>query len=152
MKNYICTAAGVIGAAIANIFGGWSAAMTTLIIFMAIDYITGLLVAGVFKASKKSATGGLESHAGFKGLCRKGVILIFVLIGARIDLLIGTSYLKDAVCIGFILNEVISIVENAGLMGIPLPSAVMAAVELLRQKSGEDVEEADNKEITGKEE
>ena len=140
MKNFICTAAGVIGAGIANIFGGWSAAMTTLIIFMAIDYITGLLVAGVFKASKKSPTGGLESHAGFKGLCRKGVILIFVLIGARIDLLIGTSYLKDAVCIGFILNEVISIVENAGLMGIPLPSAVTAAVELLRQKSGEDAD------------
>ena len=56
MKNYICTAAGVIGAGIANIFGGWSAGMTTLIIFMAIDYITGLLVAGVFKASGDTTT------------------------------------------------------------------------------------------------
>ena len=112
--------------------------MTTLIIFMAIDYMTGLIVAGVFKASPKTSEGGLESRAGFKGLCRKGVILLFVLIGARIDLLIGTSYLKDAICIGFILNEVLSIVENAGLMGIPLPSAVMTAVELLRQKSGDD--------------
>lgn len=92
MKNYICTAAGVIGAGIANIFGGWSAGMTTLIIFMAIDYITGILVAGVFKASKNSATGGLESHAGFKGLCRKGVILIFVLIGAvKNDLFLNIS-------------------------------------------------------------
>lgn len=143
MKTYICTAAGMIGAAIANIFGGWSAAMTTLIIFMAIDYITGLLVAGVFKSSRKSESGGLESHAGFVGLCRKGVILLFVLIGARIDLLLGTSYLKDAICIGFILNELLSIVENAGLMGIPLPSAVTSAVELLRRKSGEG--DKDNK-------
>ncbi len=146
MKNYICTAAGMIGAAIANIFGGWSAAMTTLIIFMAIDYITGLLVAGVFRASLKSASGGLESRAGFKGLCRKGVILLFVLIGARIDLLLGTSYLKDAICIGFICNELLSIVENAGLMGIPLPSPVEQAVELLRQKSGEGKHENDEEE------
>ena len=137
MKNYICTAAGMIGAAIANIFGGWSAAMSTLIIFMAIDYITGLLVAGIFRASPKSASGGLESRAGFKGLTRKGVILLFVLIGARIDLLLGTNYLKDAICIGFICNELLSIIENAGLMGIPLPSPVEQAVELLRQRSGE---------------
>ena len=146
MKNYICPAAGMIGAAIANIFGGWSAAMTTLIIFMAIDYITGLLVAGVFKASLKSSTGGLESRAGFKGLCRKGVILLFVLIGARVDLLLGTNYLKDAICIGFICNELLSIVENAGLMGIPLPSPVEQAVELLRQKSGEGKHEHDEEE------
>ena len=146
MKNYICTAAGVIGAGIANIFGGWSAAMTTLIIFMAIDYVTGLLVAGVFRASNKSATGGLESRAGFKGLCRKGVILLFVLIGARVDLLLGTSYLKDAICIGFILNELLSIIENAGLMGIPLPSAVISAVELLRQKNGEDTDKTEEAE------
>ena len=146
MKNYICTAAGMIGAAIANIFGGWSAAMTTLIIFMAIDYITGLLVAGVFKASLKSASGGLESRAGFKGLCRKGVILLFVLIGARVDLLLGTSYLKDAICIGFICNELLSIVENAGLMGIPLPAPVEQAVELLRQESGEGKHENDEEE------
>lgn len=146
MKNYICTAAGMIGAAIANIFGGWSAAMTTLIIFMAIDYIMGLLVAGIFRASPKSASGGLESRAGFKGLCRKGVILLFVLIGARIDLLLGTNYLKDAICIGFICNELLSIMENAGLMGIPLPSPVEQAVELLRQKSGEGKHENDEEE------
>ena len=146
MKNYICTAAGMIGAAIANIFGGWSAAMTTLIIFMAIDYIMGLLVAGVFRTSPKSASGGLESRAGFKGLCRKGVILLFVLIGARIDLFLGTSYLKDAICIGFICNELLSIIENAGLMGIPLPSPVEQAVELLRQKSGEGKHENDEEE------
>ena len=56
MKDILCTVCGIIGAAIANMFGGWTAGMTTLMIFMACDYITGLLLAGVFHKSKKSET------------------------------------------------------------------------------------------------
>ena len=62
----------------------------------------------------------LESRAGWKGLCRKGMTLLFVLIAVRLDLLMGTNYLRDAVCIAFIANEALSILENAGLMGMPL--------------------------------
>lgn len=145
MKNYIFTAAGVIGAGIAQIFGGWSASMTTLVILMGADYITGLLAAGIFKKSPKTGGGGLESRAGFKGLCRKAVILLFVLIAARLDLVIGTSYLKDAVCIGFMLNELLSVMENAGLMGVPLPAALTKAIEILKGKAN-GVEYTDNDE------
>ena len=67
----VCSIMGVIGSAIAALFGGWDSALITLIIFMAVDYISGLIVAGVFKASPKSESGALESKAGFKGLCRK---------------------------------------------------------------------------------
>ena len=91
MKNAICTAVGMAGSLVASFFGGWTAAMTTLLIFMVIDYITGLVVAGVFHKSKKTENGALESKAGFKGLCKKGMILLFVLIGYRLDLAIGTS-------------------------------------------------------------
>ena len=57
MKEYFCTAVGLIGGVIASLYGGWDAALQTLIIFMAIDYITGLIVAGVFHASPKTETG-----------------------------------------------------------------------------------------------
>lgn len=75
LKDGICAGIGIIGSTIAALFGGWDAALVTLVIFMAVDYITGLLVAGVFHRSGKSESGALESHAGWKGLLKKGVTL-----------------------------------------------------------------------------
>ena len=126
---------GAIGALFTSLFGGWDTGMTTLIIFMAIDYLAGLVVAGVFKQSQKSDSGALESRAGWKGLCRKGMSLLFVLIAYRLDLMIGTDYIRDAVVIGFCANELISIVENAGLIGLPLPKPIMKALDVLRDKA-----------------
>lgn len=123
---------GLIGSFIANQFGGWSNDLATLIIFMAIDFITGLIVAGVFKKSKKSKKGALESSIGFKGLAKKIMILVFVLIGYRLDLLLGSNYVRTAVIIAFICNETISITENAGLMGIPIPKPIREAIDILR--------------------
>lgn len=135
---------GVVGGAISALFGGWDSALTTLVIFMAIDYITGLLVAGVFKQSKKTETGALESRAGFKGLVRKGVTLAIVLVACRLDLVIGTTFVKDATVIAFVANETISIIENAGLMGIPIPKVIINAIDVLKSKA----EEEDNENIT----
>lgn len=128
---------GLIGGAISAAFGGWSAALTTLLIFMAIDYVTGLMVAGIFKNSTKTKTGGLESKAGFKGLCRKGVTLLIVLVAYRLDLLIGTSYIKDAVTVALATNELISMVENFGLMGVPIPKQIIKAIDILKQREDE---------------
>lgn len=134
LKITICTAVGLIGSSIAAAFGGWDAAMITLIIFMAVDYLTGLIVAGVFHNSPKSEGGSLESKAGWKGLCRKGMTLLIVLIAARLDMLLGTNFIRNTAVIGYIANEAISIIENAGLMGVPIPSAIRKAVEVLQQK------------------
>lgn len=134
-KETICTAVGMVGSAIAAAFGGWDQALITLIIFMVIDYISGLAVAGIFHNSKKSENGTLESRAGWKGLCRKCVTLLFVLIAYRLDLAIGANYIRNAVIIGFMANELISIVENAGLMGIPLPAVIQNAIEVLTNKA-----------------
>ena len=111
------------------------AALQTLIIFMAIDYITGLIVAGVFHASPKTKSGTLESRAGWKGLCRKGETLLIVLVACRLDAVMGSTFVRDAVVIGFICNETISIIENAGLMGLPIPAAITKAVDILKQRS-----------------
>ena len=137
-KQMICTSAGAVGGFIASAFGGFDAAMITLLIFMTADYITGLLVAGVFHASPKSETGALESKAGFKGLVRKGMTLLFVLIDCRLDMILGVNYIRDAVCIAFIVNELISIVENGGLMGVPIPEPIMDAIEVLKKKGDDD--------------
>lgn len=133
--QYIFSGAiGAIGAIISTLFGGWTAGLTTLLIFMTVDYISGLVVAGVFKNSNKSETGALESRAGWKGLTRKCMTLLFVLVAHRLDLLVGTNYIRDAVIIGFCVNELLSIVENAGLMGLPLPPILTRAIDVLSEK------------------
>ena len=135
MKQTLCAIWGLIGSAIASLFGGWDAGLTTLLIFMAIDYVSGLIVAGVFHTSNKTNSGSLESRAGWKGLCRKCMTLLFVLVAYRLDLVIGTNYIRDAVIIAFIANETISLVENAGLMGIPLPAVIIKAIDVLQKKT-----------------
>lgn len=140
MKSLTTTIFGVIGAFITSLFGGWDAALTTLVIFMAIDYATGLIVAGVFHNSSKTESGALESRAGWKGLCRKGMTLLIVLIACRLDLVMNTTFVRDAVIIGYIANETISIIENAGLMGLPIPAVITKAIEILTKKTEKEGE------------
>ena len=143
MKTTVCAAVGAAGSCIAALFGGWDAAIATLIICGCVDYISGLVVAGVFHESKKSENGALESRAGWKGLCRKGMTLLIVLIAACLDKMMSTTYIRDAVIIGFVANEVISITENAGLMGLPLPAAITKAIDLLTSKASKTGETGD---------
>ena len=134
IKSVLCTVIGCVGSLVASALGGWDAGLITLIVFMSVDYITGLLVAGVLHTSEKTESGGLESRAGWKGLCRKGVTLLIVLVAQRIDIVAGTSVVRDAVVIAYIVNETISITENAGLMGVPVPDRLMEAIDVLQGK------------------
>lgn len=138
MKTTVCGLAGAIGSLVSTAFGGWDTGLVTLIVFMGVDYISGLVVAGVFKRSNKTKSGALESNAGWKGLCRKCMTLIYVLVAYRLDLIIGTSYIRDAVIIAFIANELISITENAGLMGLPMLPIIKKAIDILQNKEGEN--------------
>jgi len=134
MRGYFCTAAGLVGSLIASLFGGWDIALQCLVLFMAIDYISGLAVAGVFHRSPKTETGTLESRAGFKGLCRKAAVLCLVLMAHYLDLVIGADFARDAVCIGFIVNEGLSILENVGLMGVTYPDVIKRALDVLSKR------------------
>lgn len=111
---------GTIGGVVTTMLGGWDMGLRVLVIMMIVDYVTGLIVAGIFQKSSKSESGGLESKAGWKGLCRKGMTLLIVLVAAQLDQVIGTNFVRDAVVIAYICNEMISIVENAGLIGVPI--------------------------------
>ena len=133
MKYKIFTALALAGSALAELFGGWDMALETLLILMAADWITGgILLPAVFGKSPKSPNGALESRAEWKGLCRKGMTLFYILIAARLDRLLGMDYIRNAVCIGFIANELLSIVENAGLMGVPLPAMMKKVIDILK--------------------
>lgn len=137
MKNLVLGIAGAFGSAIAYLFGGWDTSIQTLFIFMVIDYFSGLAVAGIFHKSKKTETGALESKSCWKGLIRKGMTLAVVVVSNLLDYSTGSNYLRDAVCIAFMINELISIIENAGLMGVPIPKQITNAIEILKNKEGE---------------
>ncbi|MCL2083782.1 MAG: phage holin family protein [Oscillospiraceae bacterium] len=138
MKEGILAGIGVAGGLVASAFGGWDSGLAAMIIFMSVDFFTGLIVAGVFHKSKKSANGLLESAAGWKGFIKKGMCLLFVLIGNQLDVVIGTAFVRNAVIIAFISNEVISIVENAGLMGIPVPAVITKAIDILNKRASDE--------------
>lgn len=134
MKERICTLLGLLGSALCWAFGGWDASIAALLVCMAVDYVSGSMVALVFHNSSKTETGAYNSSYGLKGLCKKGMMLLFVLVAVQIDKVLGTAYARDAVCIGFCSNEVLSIIENLGLAGIPMPQAITKALEQLQKK------------------
>ena len=141
-KEMILLSAGIGGIA-SFLLGGFDTALQTLMVFMAADYITGIIVAGVFHKSGKTASGCLESRAGFKGICRKGLMLVVISVAYRLDVLMGTGFLRDGAITAFICNEAISIIENGGLMGIPIPEKLKNALDVLGKEGGKDNENID---------
>lgn len=129
----VSTAAGVLGGIVSALIGGWDLALETLAIIMALDYVTGLIVAGVFHKSPKSEGGALESKAAFKGLCKKAMIIVIVVAFHQADRLTGKTFFRDGACWAFFLAEMISVIENVGLV-YPLPSFVQKALDWFREK------------------
>lgn len=134
MKETICMIAGVVGGVITTLLGGWDSALATLVVFMGIDFVTGIVTAAMGK-SKHSKSGALNSKAGWIGLAKKFCILLMVVVAVRMDIMIGTTYIRDETCIGFCVNELLSIIENTSLMGIPYPPAIKKAIEVLQKRA-----------------
>lgn len=126
------------GAFVTALFGEWDGALLTLLLFMAADWLTGLIVAGVFHRSPKSRNGALESRIGLKGLCRKGAMLLVVLIAYRLDLMAGLhGVLRTAAIVALVCNEALSVLENVGLMGVEYPAIIDRVIrQLFGEKSG----------------
>ena len=135
-KTAVSTVIGLVGAGIIAGLGGWDMALQTLLGFMAADYATGVIVAAVFQKSTKTEGGALSSAAGLRGLFKKGGMLLLVYVACRLDAMTGTNYMRDAAVIALVLNEVVSITENLGLMGVPIPGVIIRAIEALKSKEG----------------
>lgn len=142
MKEWICMIAGIVGGFIATLLGGWDSALVTLIVFMGVDFFTGVVTAAMGR-SKHTDSGGLSSKAGWFGLAKKVCTLLLIAVAVRMDILLGTTYIRDAVCISFCLNELLSIVENTSLMGVPFPPAIKKAIDVLQTKVGRIEEKSD---------
>ena len=134
LKNWGLVTWAALGSLVANTLGGWTADMKVLVFMMGADYLTGVLVAALWQRSDKSRTGALDSKAGFRGLCKKGVILLLVWLGVLLDEALGVSYVRTAVILFFLGNEGLSLLENIGLMGVPFPAFLKNALEALRDK------------------
>ena len=126
--------AGIAGA-ICGLFGEWSTTLTILVVVMAIDYISGVIVAACGK-SPKSEAGGLSSKVGFIGIAKKGFIMLLVLLATMLDRAIGneTMVFQTSLVFYYIANEGLSVLENAALMGLPFPEKLKKALETLRDR------------------
>lgn len=137
-KPSFLAAVGSVGGFIVRLLGGWGEDMTTLLIFMGIDFLLGLAIAAIWKKSGKSETGALNSWSAWLGLVRKGASLAVVLIGHRLDIMLGLDYIRTAVIIAFCADELISIVENLGIMGVPLSPVIVKAIDVLKSKADKE--------------
>lgn len=144
-----CTA-GAVGSAIAYLLGGWETAIQTLVVFMVIDYVTGIMLA-ILNKSSKTETGGLSSKAGLRGILKKTGMLIVVIVANRLDVLAGTQVIRNGCIIILIANEGLSIIENLGVMGVPVPKILINFIEALKNKD-EHTEEPDSDEENNHEE
>jgi toxin secretion/phage lysis holin len=133
IKNLICALSGGIGAFLCMLLGGFTKDLVVLTSFMVIDLLTGIIVAAVFKKSKKTESGALNSKVTYKGILKKICELCFVVIANMLDMYLGTAFIRSGVIVGFIINELLSIVENAALMGIVSP-ALNSALDILKKE------------------
>lgn len=139
IKTNIFTGVCIFGSVVTGLLGGWDTALQTLLIFMVIDFFMGLIVAGVFHKSKKTETGTLQSMAGWKGILKKVVTLLMVLVATQLDMVMEVDYIRYGLILAFMLNELISITENAGLMGVPIPQILTDAIDVLRKQNSKEV-------------
>ena len=121
MKNTVLAMLAAVGSAVAQALGGWDVALKVLICFMALDYVTGWLVAAVWHKSAKSKTGALDS------------MLALVWMAALLDQATHSDFVRDAVCLFFIANEGLSVLENTAVMGVPYPAFVKNMLDALHQ-------------------
>lgn len=139
-KNFLCTSIGIAGSVIFSALGGYSPTLQFLLGVMVVDYVLGIAIA-VMKLSPKSKSGGLNSSVGFRGLLKKVGILVMVWIGFQIDTSFNLTVVRNMIILGFLANEVISVVENLGLIGVVKNDAVIKMIDILKKNTGTESEE-----------
>jgi toxin secretion/phage lysis holin len=128
-QNILNTASAVIGSIVTYAFGGWSALLDVLLCLVIVDYVTGVIASGV--------EGKLSSRVGLIGIGKKVYIFLLVAVGHKIDIAIGNgNVVQNAVIYFFLANEILSVTENGGRIGVPIPPIIKQAVEVLKGKGG----------------
>ena len=134
MKNLISGIASTLLTTVGYFLGGLDTALITLLIFIVLDYITGLCKAIVNKK--------VNSLIGARGIVKKVGYLIIVAISVRLDQIVGdTGTIRNLVIYFFVANEGISVLENWGSMGMPLPPKLLEVLEQIKSEKGGDKHE-----------
>lgn len=131
MEKCFNTLVAIIATFFTYLFGSWDLALQVLIVFMILDYVTGVLYAFI--------SNQLNSEVGFKGLVKKLMILVVLIIGVMLDRILGTGTwaFRTLVAYFYIANEGISLLENVGNIGIPIPNKMRQALEQLNKDNEE---------------
>ena len=132
MDKVLNSVIAIIATAFTFLFGDWDTVVIVLIGFMVLDYVTGVLVAYINKK--------ISSEIGLKGLTKKFMIILILIGAVMLDRLmnIGTWMFRTLVCYFYIANEGISLLENAGNLGLPIPDKLKEALEQLQNKESEE--------------
>lgn len=117
------------------IIGGIDEPVLILLCVMSIDWLMGVFT-GIVGKSNKTSDGRLSSLAGFNGLLKKAAIILIVCVSYQLERVSGFSGIRDVVIVAFICNESLSIIENAGIMGIPIPKTIKNIITALQEKEG----------------
>jgi len=143
MKEVFITFFALAGTVITKYLGGMDAVLGALIFIIVVDYATGVILALVYKKSKKTKDGAYASYTGFQGIVKKVMLLVSVAVAQQLDVALNLDgYIRTLIIMFFIANEGLSIIENTGLMGVPWPKAVKNMLEVLRDKTNNaDIEE-----------
>lgn len=140
MKNLILALGAGIGSIISHTFGGFDSFLKALIMFMIVDYITGMAVAFIFHKSNKTKNGGASSAVGFKGIVKKLCIFMLIALAVRVDEINGAHYVRNATIFFFLGNEGLSVLENLALMGVKYPAFLQKALEVIKEHGEKDNE------------
>ncbi|MFC5703825.1 holin family protein [Cohnella faecalis] len=122
--GFVCA---LFGSVITFAFGIWPESLTLLLVLMAIDYLTGVIAA--LREGE-----GLHSNTGFWGMVKKGLMLLVILLAHRVDVLLGSDMIMGGAIAFYAVNELLSVIENYGRIGLPLPPQIRRLVRVLRDR------------------
>lgn len=129
MLRHVKGAVAVVGAAFTSFLGGWDIMLRVLVLFVAIDYVVGVTAAWFEKK--------LSSETGAKGIIKKFLLFVIVALAFQVDRAIGQEIFRSLAIWFYLANEALSIIENAGRCGVPIPAFLRTALEQMKQKADE---------------
>lgn len=134
VKSSVFAVATVIGGTMSYFLGGWDMLLKVLVLLQGVDWLLGTGISAILHKSKKSEDGRLNSSAGWRGLFKKGITLVIVLVATQVGVVIGSDVIRDGVVMAYITIEVVSILELGELAGVPIPQVLRNAISSMQEE------------------
>lgn len=139
IKNIIEIIISAFGTMLINIIGKPTDELMILLLLMIIDLITGTLVSAIWHKSSKTKSGKLSSRAMFKGIVKKLLTLVVVVIAYQLDILLNIDMIRYIVIITLIIEEILSIIETITLTGFKVPTIISKSLDILERRISDGI-------------